>query len=408
MVAPTIPKPAVISTARTSPITIATVTWTPTRLGLEIVKGASEYAKDRGWKVMRVDNRSPLPVSVFLKRGVRGLIVQAFEDAPVDRLLTLGVPIINVSNSRAGNTLPRVVSDDLLVGRMAADYFIGKGFRRFAVCSDEKSGTAKLRERGYVERLREAGHQVSIVRGPYELSAAYLSLRTVNTLSRWLAKLEKPCGLFGWTDGVCDTVINLSREAGWKIPEELSILGVNNDFGRLVDDPEDAISSIQLDGHSVGYHAAQLIADMLAGGEAPKEPIVIPPMRIVERRSTDFYAVMDPAVLAALKYIKQNCQRPTSVEGIARAAMLSRRILEKRFHQYLHSSPYEEVMRCRLDRAKELLLGTNLKLEEIAHLCGYDDGSNFSIFFHERAGCSPSAFRSRGFLSRKAARAAVA
>ena len=187
---------------------------------------------------------------------------------------------------------------------------------------------------------------------------------------------------------------NFCRSEGIRIPQEISLLGVNNDFGRQLEDESQSISSIELAGHAIGYNAARVLGEWLQGN-APKQTLSLPPVRIVERRSTDFHAVPDLAVRAGLRFIRQNCQRAIGVEDMARAAMVSRRILEKRFRRLLQTSPYAELMRCRLDRAKEFLLDTNLKLEEIAQLCGFDNGSNFSLFFRGKAGCCPSLFRAR-------------
>ena len=375
--------------------TIATVTWTITRLGLEIAKGVSDYARERDWNVLRLDNRAALSVAALRKANVRGFVLQAFMDSPIRTLLGLGLPVVNTSNSRLNSALPRVVSDDNAVGRLAADYFMGKGFRNFAFCGSPRSGASLLRERGFVERLKEKGHQASLIRGEFELGSAYFAESTGDELVGWLARLRRPCAIFTWNDGICDTIANFCHQKGWKIPQEISQLGVNNGFERLVDEDMDSISSIELAGHAIGYQAAQVLGRMMAGGAKPTEPICLPPLRIVERRSTDFFAVPDPTVLAALRFIRQNCQRPIGVDDIAGAAMLSRRILEKRFRALLQISPYDDLMRCRLARSKELLLNTNLKLEEIAHLCGYENGSNFSTFFRQKAGCSPSLFRLR-------------
>ena len=374
-----------------SPV-IATVTATATRLGLEIVKGVADFARAEGWRVLRVDNRNPSEASVFRRAGVRGLIVQAFDDSPVESLLALELPTVDVSNSRLDFSLARVASDDYAVGTMAADYFLRKGFAHFSFCGDPHSGTSALRGLGFQDRLKPRGHSVAVRLGNYNLPVAYLKDTTVSELATWLATLRKPNAILAWNDSVCDSIINICGQENWEVPKEISVLGVNNDFNRLADDERVAISSIHLAGHRIGYNAARLLARLLAGQPPRKQPQLIPPLRIVERRSTDHYAVADPVVLSAIRFIKRNYQQ-AGVEEIARAAKVSRRVLEKRLRRSLQSSPHAEVIRCRLERAKELLLGTDFKLEEIALLCGYDSAANFSSFFKEKAGCNPSAYR---------------
>jgi len=375
--------------------TIATITWTTTRLGLEISKGVSDYGRQNDWAVLRFDNQSVIDPEFFRQSGVSGFVVQAFVQLPLDRLLALQLPMVNVSNSQADIGLPKVAPDDFKVGEVAAEYFLGKGFAHFAFCGDSVSHSSELRAKGFARALRTRGFLAPILRGRFDLPVAYLPNANIAGLVEWLGRLPRPCAVFAWNDNVCDTILNICRQEGWSVPNQISVLGVNNDFNRLVDSEDDSISSIQLAGHAIGFQAARMLAGLLQGNAPPRAPKYVPPLRIVERRSTDFYAVADPAVQAALRFIKRSYQHSTDVDAIAAAAMLSRRVLEKRFRLLLQSSPYEEVLKCRLDRARELLLNTDLKIEEIAQLCGYDNGSNFSIFFSEKTGSTPKAFRGR-------------
>jgi len=388
----------ILRTERTSrnATTLASVTWTETRLGLEVAAGVRDFAHERGWRVLRLDNRAPLSPAALKYNQVRGLVLQAFTDAPINAVLSLGLPAVNVSNSRTNLKLPRVVPDDLRIGRLAADYYLAKGFRHFAYCGDLDSGASELRGRGFAGRLEERGFCVARLCGQFGLTVAYLSQSKIAELTRWLRHLPRPCALLAWNDGVCDTVVNICLHERWRVPEDISILGVNNDFSRLIDNDAESISSIELPGRAIGREAARIVAGLIEGRAPPREPLLIGPVRLVERRSTDFYAVRDSAVAAALRFIRNNYQRPSAVDEVAGAAMLSRRVLEKRFRSLLGFSPYAHILRCRLERAKELLLNTNLKLEEIARLSGYGDGSNFSAFFSGKAGESPSGFRRRG------------
>ncbi|HET7536505.1 MAG TPA: substrate-binding domain-containing protein [Candidatus Didemnitutus sp.] len=377
------------------PITIGTVTQVTSRLGLEIAKGAGDYAHEQGWATMRFDNRTRSEGAGVKNARLNGLIVQAFVDAPVAPFLRLGLPVVNVTNSRPELKLPRVAPDDERVGVMAADYFLGRGFKHFAFCGARISGAAELRGRGFIRRCEESGYSVDVLRGEYVLSAAYGKKSKLKDLGAWLGQLKGPVGLLGWTDDTCDTIINLCRAQRLRVPEQISILGVNNDFSRLADHMDYALSSIDLGGHEIGYRAAEMLHRLIRGKPAADDgrDVLVPPLRIVERRSTDYYAVDDAPLAAALSFIKRNYHQPFQIEELARAAKLSRRVLEKRFRSKLNSSPYEEVMRQRIERAKSLLLTTSLKIQEIGSLCGYDTGSNFTLFFTDKVGCSPSEFR---------------
>jgi LacI family transcriptional regulator len=392
MVLRTIPTPRPTAGQRKA---LACVTWTAVRLGMEISKGVSIFARERGWALMRFDNASLPSAEILRQNNVQGVVVQAFTESATQQLRELPIPVVNVSNSQFSAKLPKVAPDDWQVGKMAADYFLGRGFAHFAFCGDSLSDCSKIRGREFVRVVEAQGRTAFSLEGRFDLPVAYLAQDNIRSLREWLARLPRPCAVFAWNDNVCDTLLNVCQSEGWSVPDDFSVLGVNNDFNRLMDSEEYSVSSIELAGQAIGYQAAEVLERLIAGQPAPAEPRYVAPLRLVERRSTDFYAVEDPALLAALRFIKRNYQRPVDIEEVAAAAMVSRRVLEKRFRLRLRSSPYEEVLRCRLDRARDLLLNTELKIEEIAQLCGYDNGSNFSLFFSEKTGSSPRAFRQR-------------
>ena len=120
----------------------------------------------------------------------------------------------------------------------------------------------------------------------------------------------------------------------------------------------------------------------------------IAPQRIPTRQSTDILAIQDPAVAAALRFIRERAARPElDVEGVAHAAALDRRTLERRFRTLLRRSPLDEIRRVRVERAKQLLARQELSVDYIAESCGYGSRKGFGIAFRTQTGMTPPQYR---------------
>src|ERR1019366_6790380 len=103
-----------------------------------------------------------------------------------------------------------------------------------------------------------------------------------------------------------------------------------------------------------------MLDKLMRQGTAPKKPILIPPLRVVTRQSTDTLALLDPAMVKALSFIRENAAKPIQVGDVAQEAGVSRRVLERRFLQALDRSPATEIRRVHLERATSLLVSTDM------------------------------------------------
>jgi LacI family transcriptional regulator len=95
---------------------------------------------------------------------------------------------------------------------------------------------------------------------------------------------------------------------GIQIPEEMAILGVDNDemTCNLSDPP---LSSIALNTEKGGYEAAKLMDEMITGKIGVQYDIYVMPTQIVERQSTDIASTSDRYIAKALKFIHQNIEK---------------------------------------------------------------------------------------------------
>jgi LacI family transcriptional regulator len=205
-------------------------------------------------------------------------------------------------------------------------------------------------------------------------------------------ELPKPIGIMACYDITAMTLLEACRLAGISVPEEVAVIGVDNDdlLCALSDPP---LSSIRPDSERTGYQAAALLDAMMAGNPVEPAVIEIPPLDIVTRLSTDVTAVEDRYVSEAVQFIRQHAYEDINVGDLLRTVPLSRRALDERFRKAIGRTPHEEIVRVKLKLLMQFLAETDLTLQEIAERAGFKHSEYMSIMFKKHTGLSPGAFR---------------
>jgi len=239
-----------------------------------------------------------------------------------------------------------------------------------------------VREEAFVGAVGEAGFPVSVVGG-----AVAVPHGRGETLGRTV-------GLLAANDRYAWHAIDACRAGGIRVPEDLAVLGVDNDV--LLDDlVRPSLSSIKPAAFQVGIEAGRLLTALMDGGTAPARAMVIPPEGFVTRNSTDVLTLEDEAVVSAVRFIRLNADKPISVEDVQRDVMISRRNLERRFKLVLGRSLLQEIRRVRIERACDLLRDTDFDMQLIAERCGFQSQIRFSTVFGQVRGVSPSGYRKK-------------
>ena len=185
---------------------------------------------------------------------------------------------------------------------------------------------------------------------------------------------------------------------GINIPEEIAVLGVDNDE-IICNLSEPPLSSVSLNIVKGGYEAARLIDRLIHNEATSCEDVIIQPITIVNRLSTDIYATDNPAILAALKYIHQNLANKINVDDIVKQVPLSRRLLEIRFRQVTGQSIYQYISDLRMERFSQLLLASTEPIADLAMQVGLADSKNLARQFKLWKGCTPVEYRKRNKVS---------
>ena len=332
---------------------------------------------------------SGIIITGLTKRGA--LDIKAFR-APVvfvqpsPDMLAPDYPLRNV---------PWVGRDSYAIGAMAAEYYLSRGYTSFAwVGEPHGMYWSAERRRGFEETLAEAGFDCAV----HDQSAnaeerTWLSEHDNDwrraergELSRFLRRLPKPTAVFATMDGRARLVLAACRSAGIKVPEEIAVLGVDND-PLFCESTVPTLSSIHTGGYRRGQIAAEMLNDLMHGREPSKRAVAMPPISVVTRGSTGYDAMKDPWVAKAIAFIRKMAGTGgIGVGDIVQAAGCSRRSLERRFRKGLGRSLREELLRERIEHVKSLLSSTNLSIGEITERTGFVGESHLGLLFRKATG----------------------
>jgi LacI family transcriptional regulator len=359
-----------------------------------LLHGIRAYIREhRSWSIYLGEQSRGEPAPQWLRTWSGAGIIARIENAAIARAVrATGLPVIDVSAARQMPNIPYVETDDAAIGRLGAEHLLQRRFRHFAFCGVPHFKWSNSREEHFQQALAEAGFACHVYRPSEGARALVPWEQEQRELADWIRRLPKPVGVLAAYDIRGREVLDVCRQLGVNVPDDLAVLGVDND--ELVCDLADPpLSSIIPDTHRTGYEAAGMLDALMAGQPEPSLAHLIKPLGIARRQSTDVLATNDTDFSAAVRFIRAHATEGIAVDDVLRVVPLSRRVLESRFKRLLGRTPHEEILRVRIDRVKELLTETDLSLTAIAHRTGYDHVEYLSVVFKRETGLPPSVYR---------------
>lgn len=283
-----------------------------------------------------------------------------------------------------------VQDDNSEIGRMAAEYFLDRGFKHLAFCGFADRFWSKIRGKVFAAEATKAGMECYLNELPHASVEKNINEKQ-DLITKWLRSLPKPVGLLVCDDNHARRIIEICKLAGIHVPYEIAILGVDSDvfFGELSLPP---LSSIEVNAKRAGYEAAELLDKMFSGRDVSNKIITTRATHITTRQSSDILAIEDKEVAAAVRYIRQHSRKLIQVDDIAKEVAVSRRTLERRFRRVLNRSLHEEIRRIRVGQAVKMLVETNMSITQIASSMGYSN-LDISRLFQKEKKMSPLAYR---------------
>lgn len=382
---------------------VALLLETSTEYGRGLLRGILRYSRLHGPWSLSVAPGHFEQVIPKIKSWYGNGIIARIQSPEMEKLVrSMHLPFVASSLSESGSPadqekLGEIRTNSEAIAKLAASYLTQTGFLHFAFCGFANCQWSTVREQVFVNFAQDAG---------YECSTHHLTLanwmqrpnwmkswqKEQPMLIKWLKSLPKPVGLMACNDACGREVLQACRLAGLRVPDDLAVLGVDNDE-MMCELSTPPLSSVALDLEKAGYEAAHLLAGLMNGQSPPGHVVWVEPTYVITRLSSDVIAQEDTLVAEALRFIRDHAREPIGVSEVTREVRVSRRTLERRFALALGRSVLSEITRCHLQRAKQLLVETDLPCCEIAVEAGFGSLKTFNRSFNQREGITPHAFR---------------
>lgn len=352
--------------------------------------GAIRYARTReDWRLFGSDwLLDTMPRHARYKPD--GIIARITRPEDLERLKSYRVPVVDIAGAFDDPAVVTVHNDDRLTGYMAGRHLLSRGLKNFLFVGIAGHAWSEKRLEGMRDALAESGEAALTVKA---LKPTWAEGETkIAPLAREFRQLALPCGVFAANDLLGYKVTMAAATAGLAIPEQLAVIGVDNEevYCELA---QPAMTSIPCDCETIGGEAAAAL-DRILSGETPHQRTAISPWPVVARSSTNIMVGDDSLIREVKKYIRQNIAKGINVADVVKAFPLSRRALEMRFNRSGDRTLHGEILAVRLEKACRLLEeGRNAT--EAALGSGFVTNQHFHHVFKRYMRMTPTAYSDR-------------
>lgn len=325
-------------------------------------------------------------------------IIADFDDPGVaDAVLRSRLPAVGFGGGYGwyspDSGIPYFFNDQSMIGQLAADHLLERGFRNFGYCGyvrDPKNLWNGERQQSFAARVASRGFPCSVYRPLHKTARDWNSV--LASLGSWLRSLPKPVGVMGANDRRAHHVLEACRAYQLRVPEEVAVIGVDNDE-ILCQLSSPALSSIEQDAKGIGHEAAALLDRMMRGKKPRQQHIIVKPIGVVTRKSTNIFAIDDDAVIEAMRFINSHAHEGIKAADIVSALAISRSCLESHFKARMGYTLHEVIRKVQLDSARHMILETNLAIKQVAANTGFKTVQHMTSLFGKAFGLTPAKYR---------------
>lgn len=332
-------------------------------------------------------------------------IIANFDHPTVARAVTLSkLPAVAFGSGHGwyieGSSVPYFSTNHPLVAAIAADHLLTRGIRHFGYCGyipTETNGWSEEREKSFARYLRKRGYSCDIYRARHKSIQRWTSLQ--RSLAEWLVSLPKPAGVMAANDDRAHHVLEACRTAGLRVPQDVAVIGVNNDE-LLCRITSPSLSSIEQAAVRMGYEAAAYLEGLMCGKnkKSRRQRFVFDPIGIVTRQSTEVLVVNDSIVSTAVRFIQNHAVNGIKVPNVVAEVGISRSGLESRFRKAMGYTIHNAIRQIQLDKARRLISDTNLPLKQVATNVGLRSVQHMTKLFGKAFHQSPAKYRKAAVL----------
>ncbi|WP_109078266.1 XylR family transcriptional regulator [Aggregatibacter kilianii] len=366
----------------------------------EVVEGVGQYlqASQCMWDIF-VEDEFIYHKDTINHLSIDGIIAD-FDDAEtVELLKQVSIPVIAVGGSYQNPdfypNLPYVATDNYALMETAFLHLKQKGITNFAfygLDTEETKHWANERKHAFLALMHKYEHKSAVYLGGKTDSLNW-SQEQAN-VTDWLKTLPPHTGIIAVTDARARHILQACETAGIAVPEQLCVIGIDNEeliqyLSRV------SLSSVAQGTREIGYQAAKLLHRLLTGQKVSATPLLIPPVKVIERSSTDYRSLRDPLVKQAMHYIRHRACQGIKAEQVLDHLRTSRSNLEARFKAEMNKTIHQVIHEEKINRAKQLLRRSDIPIQEISDICGYPSLQYFYSVFKKEFNQTPKEFRNR-------------
>ena len=369
------------------------------RFDRKVLEGVTRFVHESGgWSVF-LEDAPEAKIPDFSRGHFNGVIADLDDPRIPKHVVGLDIPVVGIGGIKPSCPLNLTVSTvgthNRKIAAMAAEYLMRLGLRSFGYCGVPRQTIDPWndeRRETFSARLCENGHACSVYAGRFNPSHSWEQLQ--ESLFAWLAPLPKPVGVLAANDVRARHVLEACRRFGLRVPDDVAVIGVDNDelICELATPP---LTSIVQGTEEIGYRAAGLLDRLMRCRKRAVTSLLVDPVTVVERASTDLVATTDHVAAAALTFIRQKACGGLGVPEVAREIGVSRSTLDGHFQRVVGRTVHDEIQRVQLNAARNLLTTTLLPLDEIARRVGFCHAQYLASLFRRVCGQTPGQYRRR-------------
>lgn len=359
--------------------------------GREILKGIGRFLREgQPWSVVHEPRNllDAAPAWIRPWKG-HGIIARVSSPEMAQTLKRTGLPVVDVLGLVKDSPFPLVHVDDAALARLAVEHLSSLRPASLGFYGFKGENWSEQRRDAFVKAAESLGWHPSVLE--VERQSRFRG-SSQDRLALWLKSLPRRAGVMVCNDELASDLLQTSRREGVAVPTDLAVIGVDDDEA-LCSIACPALTSIRAAHAEVGYQAAKLLNQMMKGVAPKQRKILISPGDVIARQSTDPMQVADIQLQRALAFIDKHSREKTGVDDVARAAGLSRSVLQRRFRAHFGATVLDAIQKRRIETACRLLMDTGLKPAEIAERAGFVHPEYFATVFKKVMNCTPREYR---------------
>ena len=359
------------------------------------IDGIWRFAKDAGWHVQVVE-RAFNPVDVARIIGFWkpvGIIAECANGADELNAKNFGkIPVVYFDEAFGAKGRGFYIRLDCVGAVTAAvGELVHGGYVNFAYVG--------FRLPVYWSKDRGQNFRACVVQakgtyvGGFEHDRPLSDIERKEALAEFLSGLPRPCGVFAANDQVSDEVVTVAKSLGLRIPDDIGIVGVDDDVA-ICETSNPTLTSVHPDFEGGGYRAAELLAAKMANPNMKPVQETYRVLGVVRRESTHIpqKSNLDADVAAAIHFIKASSGAHIGVPDVVKLMGCSRRKAETLFRETTGKSILETINDVLFESACNLLVQGSAPVSVIADRLGVSRGTLDGLFL-VRKGVSANVWR---------------